>query len=887
MQRDSPPTFGEILRQYRQAAHLSQEELSERAGLSKRAISDLERGVNRTPRHATLALLADALQLPPPERLRFEAAAWPTASPAPQSEGEPPVGYIPAPLTSFIGREAEVDSALRLLRRPGVRLVSFLGTGGSGKTRLALQVAARLGGDFPDGCWFVDLSPLTDPTDVVSTIAGVLGVKEQGTQPLLATLKQALRSKTMLLVLDNFEQVGASAAQVEALLQAAPHLTVLATSRVPLGIYGERPFPVPPMALPDLKALPGARQLAECEAVLLFVERTQEILPDFVLTTENAEAVAEICVRLDGLPLAIELAAARVPVFSPPVLLARLTARLGARLDALASGPSTRAERQQTLRATIDWSYNLLTSAEQALFRRMAVFQGGAGLEALQAVYGSIDGSGVRGSVGMRDTDADAYALATQVLEHAEALARKNLVQQRPYNDGEGSVRFTMLETIHEYGLETLVPGREARATRQAHAEYYLALAEGVEGELTGPQQLGWFGRLEQEHDNLRAALSWLLEQDSDADEQSNEMALRLCGALSRFWGTRGYVSEGRRWLERALTGSPGVRSAARAKALVGAGRLATLQDDFAQAEALCAEGFALYQELGNRSGSAASLSRWGYSAMMRSNYSQARARLEEALALYRELDDRVGSVFVLSVLGSLLRYQGEYARARALLEEALALSQVAGDIQGHALSLLILGTLLLFAGDLTQAQARLEESLAVSRKLGYKRNIALSTYILGIVTYQQGDLARARSLYEESLVLLKEVGERGRVASVIGSQGRLALTQGDYVAARALLEESLQLSVELDEKWETTEGLEGLAAVMAAQGEAGWAARCMSAAQALREAIGAHLPPVFQPMHDSTIASVRKQLGERVFAAAWAEGRTMSPEQILARRKL
>jgi predicted ATPase/transcriptional regulator with XRE-family HTH domain len=890
MPPDSRPTFGQVLRYYRQAAHLSQEELSERAGLSKRAISDLERGVNHSPRNATLALLADALQLPPTARRRFEAAASPTTALAPPSGSTPPVGYLPAPLTSFIGRAGEVDSALRLLRRPGVRLVSFLGTGGSGKTRLALQVASQLSGEFPDGGWFVDLSPVTDPTAVVGTIAGVLGLKEHGAQPLLETLKQAVRTRTLLLVLDNFEQVGAAARQVEALLQAAPGVTVLATSRVPLGIYGERPFPVPPLAVPDLKALPAAPQLAECEAVQLFVERTQEILPDFALTTENAGAVAAICVRLDGLPLAIELAAARVPVCAPPVLLARLTARLGARLDALARGPSTRAERQQTLRATMDWSYNLLTPAEQTLFRRMAVFRGGATGDALQALYGRIDESavpgvsGVAGGAGMSDTEAP----APQVLAHAEALARKNLVQERPQDDGEGGLRFTMLETIHEFAAELLTMSGEARATHQAHAGYYLALVEQAEPHLTGPQQRGWFGRLEQEHDNMRAALSWLLEQDSDeqgADEPRNELALRIVGALSPFWGTRGYMSEGRRWLERALQASRGVRSAARAKALVGAGRLATLQDDLAQAEALCAEGVALYRDLGDRRGSAAALARWGYASLLRSNYPQARARLEEALALYRESDDTLGRVFVLSLLGSVLRYQGEYTRAQALLEESCGLAAAAEDLQGQALALVILGTVLLFQGDLTQAQARLEESLAVSRQVGYKRNIGVASYILGMVTFQQGDVTQARALYEESLALLKEVGERGRVASVLASQGRLAWSQGDYVAARALLEQSLQLSVELDEKWEITEGLEGLAAVLAAQGEPGWAVRCLSAAQALREAIGAYLPRVFQPLHDSTRAAARRQLGAQAFAAAWAEGRTVSVEHILAAR--
>jgi predicted ATPase/DNA-binding CsgD family transcriptional regulator len=765
---------------------------------------------------------------------------------------------LPVSLTQLVGREQEVQALHALLLRPDVRLLTLTGAAGVGKTRLALEVARHLVQDFADGVYLVSLAPLSDPDLVIPTIAQSLGVIESGSQPLLDLLKTSQRNRRRLLVLDNFEQVVTAAQPLTDLLTFCSDLKLLVTSRAPLHVQGEHEFPVSPLAVPNLKHLPESETLSHSAAVVLFLQRAQAIKPSFQITTANARAIAEICIRLDGLPLAIELAAARIKLLSPQALLTRLEHRL----HLLTSGAQDAPTRQQTLRNAIGWSYNLLNAQEQNLFRRLSVFIGGCTLETIEAVCVALDKSNGAG----------------RVLDGVASLIDKSLLQQMEQEDGEP--RFAMLETNREYGLEALTAAGEAEATHQAHALYYLTLAEQAEPELTGPQQLAWFERLEREHDNLRAALSWLLEPGTEG--QRKELALRLSGALSRFWGTRGYVSEGRRWLERVLDQSYGVRSAARAKALIGAGRLATLHDDFGHAEEFCAEGLAIYRELGDRRGSAAALSRWGYAAVARSNYPQARALLEEALALSRELDDAVGSAFVISLLSGVLRFQGEYARAQALLEESLILSETAGDVQSYALSLLILSTVLLFQGDLVQAQARLEESLAVSRKVGYKRNIALSIYILGIVTFEQGDVTRARALYEESLVLLKEVGERGRIASVLANQGRLSLCQGDYAVARALLEESLQLSLELDEKWEIIEGLEGIAAVLAAQGEPGRAAGCLSAAQALREAIGVVIPPVFQPMHEFTMASVRRQLGERTFAAAWAEGRRMTAEQVL-----
>ncbi len=715
----------------------------------------------------------------------------------------------------------------------------------------------ELSESFAGGVFFVDLAPLRHPSLVLSTIAQTLGIQEAAGQSLLERLKEGLRQKQLLLLLDNFEQVLSAAVQVADLLAACPRLKVLVTSRETLHVRAEHEFAVPPLALPEPSHLPELAALAQSEAVALFLERAKATKPDFQLTPANARAIAEICTRLDGLPLAIELAAARIKFLPPQALLARLDQRL----QVLTSGARDMPARHQTLRHTIAWSYDLLDAQEQRLFRRLAVFVGGCTPEAVEAVS-TTDG----------DTDAN-------VLEGMASFLDKSLLQQIERDGGEP--RFAMLETIREYGLEVLASDGEAQATRQAHAAYYLALAEQAEPELSGPQQITWFERLEREHDNLRTALSWFLVQG--ADGQNRELALRLSGALSRFWEIRGYVSEGRHWLERALDGSRGVRSAVRAKALIGAGALAPLQDDFGQAEALCGEGLALYRELGDRRGSATALSSLGYATMMRSNYAAAHALFEEALALFREVGDTGGSVSPLYLLASVLFYQGEYARAQALLEESLVLSREGGDVRGHALSLVLLGLVLPFQGDLARAHARLEESLAVSRQVGYKRNIGLSILFLGMVAFLQGDVTAARSLLEESLVLFKEVGERGRIAEVFASQGLISFGQGDYTAARALLEESLKIALELDYKWDIAGCLEGLAAVVAAQGEPVRAVWCMSAAQTLRETIGTPLPSLSQALHEFTIVSARTQLGEQAFAAARAKGCTMTLEQPLA----
>ncbi len=779
---------------------------------------------------------------------------------------EPPPGdkvqlvthALPVPLTQLIGREQEVRAIKALLLYPEVRLLTITGTAGVGKTRLAFEVARNLVHDFADGVYVISLAPISDPALVIPTIAHSIGLTESGSQPLLELLKTSQHDKQRLLLLDNFEHVIEVTPLLTELLEACPDLKLLITSREVLRLRGEQQFVVTPLALPDLKSLPENQSLAHVASVKLFLQRAQAIRSDFHLTTDNAATIAEICLRLDGLPLALELAAARIKLFPPQALLTKLDHRL----HVLTGGVRDLPPRQQTLRNTIEWSYNLLDVQEQKLFRSLSVFFGGCTLEAAEAVCGALENASA--------------SVASSVLDGIASLIDKSLVQQTA-QDGEPS-RLLMLETIREYGLEVLALSGEVETIREAHATYYLALAEQAESQLSGPQQISWYERLEREHDNLRAALGWFLKQGSDAHR--SELALRLGGALAQFWELRGYMREGRHWLERVLSISRGVRSAGLAKALNGAGLIAAFQDDFGQAEAWCREGLALHRELGDHQGSAAALMIWGYAAMMRSKYAEARSLLEEALALSKEVGGPVGGISVL--LGHVLFFQGDYAQAHALLEEIRVRSKEAGDVEYHAASLMVLGAALLFEGDLARAHVYLEECLTVSREVGYKRNLGLSILFLAMEAGVQGDGARARSLLEESQTLLKEAGGRGRMAEVFITQGLVFFSEGDYPAARGRLEECLKLSLELDNKWNIAWCLEGLAAVAATQGEPVRAVWFMSAAQALREAIGTPLPSLSQAMHELTFASTRMQLGEQAFDATWAKGRTMTPEHIL-----
>jgi predicted ATPase/DNA-binding CsgD family transcriptional regulator len=621
---------------------------------------------------------------------------------------------LPVQPTPFIGREQEVRAVQHLLERDGVCLLTLTGPGGSGKTRVALQVAAELSEGFPDGVLFVNLAPISDPALVVPTIAQTLDVKEVAGHLLLDLVIAFLREKQVLLLLDNFEQVVSAAEQIAALLAACPQLKVLVTSREVLHVRGEQELAVPTLSLPDPKRLPDLLALSQYEAIALFIQRAQAARPEFQVTTVNAAAIAEICIRLDGLPLAIELAAARIKLLSPQALLARL----GQRLIVLTSGARDVPERHQTLHNTIAWSYHLLDGHEQRLFRRLSVFVGGCTLEAAEAVCAALgEGDATR-----------------SVFDGVSSLIDKSFLRQ---SEPEGQEpRLLMLETIREYGWERLNGSGEMEETGHAHAAYYLHLAEQIDPHLRSAQQAVWLARLGAEHDNLRAALRWSI------DYGEKEMALRLGGALWYFWELRGPWSEGRTFLKQALAASEGVAVAVRAKALGGAGVLMGTQGDFEQAMALGQQSLALFRELGEAPGTALSLYGLGTMAWMRGNLELARSLLEEALALFREQADKRGIANSLLTWAWLLFWsEGAFEQARVMLEGSVALFREVGDKELEPLGELLLGFVAFLQGEYNRARSQLEESLALFRRMGNQSMITHCLASVAIVAVAQGQL--------------------------------------------------------------------------------------------------------------------------------------------------
>ncbi len=776
---------------------------------------------------------------------------------------------LPAQLTSLIGREHAVAAVCTLLQRADVRLVTLTGPGGIGKTRLGLQVAAELGESFGDGICFVSLAPLSNPTLVPLTIARTLGLKlglDGQHAAMMQSLKLFLQEKQFLLVLDNFEQVAKAAPDLTELLAACPHLKILVTSRAALHIQGEHEIVVPPLGLPERKHIDllESTALSQYPAIALFLQRALAIKPNLALTQANVQTIADICLSLDGLPLAIELAAARVKLL-PPQALRR---RLAHPLQILTGNTQDAPARHQTLRDTIGWSYQLLEETERQLFRRLAVFVGGAALEAIESICGASPNQ------------------VPPVLDILASLIDKSLLQQVETEEGEP--RITMLETIREYALECLSASGEEEMVRQRHAAYYLELAEQCEQELRGPDQATWLRRLEREHANLRAILDWALRPDvpEHAIQAHMEIALSLAGTLRRFWQMHGYLHEGQMYLEHALAASEGiaVSTQAKAKALIAAGTLAATQNDFEHVEKYCRQSLTLFRKLEDQPGIALSLFLLSVVPLMKDDSAAARSMTEEALVLFRKMGDKERMAWSLSTLGLLDAREGKYASAYASYEESLLIHREAGDKRGIARTLLNLASLLYVSqGDQATLHALLEESLAHFEELGEKVGIANCYTLLGQLAFSQNDPAAARLWLEKSIKLYRETGHQKDLAESLALLARVFLALGDHIQTRALYEESLALARTLNHSWLIASCLEGWAAMLAEQERFAWAVQLWGAAEALRESIRVPMHPVERADYERRVAATRARLGEEIFSAVWAEGRTMMPEQALS----
>jgi predicted ATPase len=649
---------------------------------------------------------------------------------------------LPVQRTGLVGRQKDVASAKELLLRPDVRLVTVTGPGGIGKTRLAVQVASDLAESFPAGIHFVPLSSVRDPDLMAAMIVQTLGIREAGGKPPLEILKVHLQDSShspMLILLDNFEHLAGAEPTVAELLVLAPNLKILVTSRAALHVYGEHEFPVPALALPDSRSLPPLDALSQYSAVALFVERAIAAKPDFELTRENAAAVVEICVRLDGLPLAIELAAARTKVLSP----AAMRTRLASRLQLLTGGARDLPLRQQTLRAAIDWSYDLLNAAEQKLLRRLSVFVGGCTLEGVEAVC---------------DTKGD---LGLDLLDGMASMVDKSLLQQ--VEPAQGESRFVMLHTIREYALERLEASGEKPLTKRAHAAYCLVLAEEEPAEKSNAEGMQWLERFTLEHGNFLAALEWLTET-GDAD-----WGLRLGAALFRFWEAREYLSEGRDRLDKVLklAGAAGPTKAA-ARAFFAAGVLAGEQGDYAPADALIRQSLEIARQLRDQQGVAVCLNALAVHARDRGEIALARSLFEEGLVLWRELGDPRAEARFLSNLANVVKLQGDYTHALSIYADCLSIFQELGDRIGVAWSINYQADVACDQGDSAAARALYGQSLAIFRELGDRWGIAGTLADLGNLAREDKNYAAADSLYRESIKLFQELEHKRGIARLL-----------------------------------------------------------------------------------------------------------------------
>jgi predicted ATPase/DNA-binding SARP family transcriptional activator len=847
-------------------------------------------------------------------RLRAQArqpAAPPSAAADPVSPAV--TGHVPHALTELVGREEERVEVATCLRRS--RLVTLTGVGGIGKTRLAMAVAGDIVREYTDGVWLVALESLSEGQQVMPQIAAVLGIKEAAGFPLLASVTEHLRHKRLLLVLDNCEHLMAASAEAsECLLAECTQVRILATSREALGITGEMAWTVPSLPTPDPEHLPERqttllRVLMDYDSVQLFVERAQAVQKTFALTGSNAKTVARVCCQLEGIPLAIELAAARVKV----ITVEQIAARLGNYLGLLTGGSRTVQARQQTLRATLDWSYALLSEPERLLLQRLSVFAGGCTLEAVEGVIGgrwSVVSEEESGNTppSLLSTNHSTLGLLTSLVD------KSLVVFEEPKGDGGG--RYRLLEMVRQYAGEQLVASGEEALFMTRHLEWFVALAEEAEPQLRGTDQTKWLRRLQAEYDNLRAIFA-----RSEHGVCAAEDVLRLAGAMWRYWYIRGDYSEGRKYLMQALErGDTQARTAERAKALNGAGALAFRQNDHAVARELFEQSLAIRQDLGDRQGVAETIGNLGNiefvtgdsakghalhleslnlrrqlddkpgialmlaniasKSLNKGDYVQARSQYEESLMIYRELGDRFGTATALNSLGNVAAIQGDLVQAQTLYEESLSSLRELGDKRGIAWTLKRQGNIASMQGDYTLAQALHQEAVSLFRAVGDRSGMAATLQHLGDVAFGQGEIASAHSLYEESLSVFKELRETRYIAWTLHKLGNVAYAQRDDAAGRALYTESLSLFKELGDKPAILMALYEVASVMLVK-DVYTTVYLWGAARALGEIIGMERPARDKEDYERQVNQVRSAMEEDAFSTAWEAGYALTWEQV------